>query len=403
MNYKNIINRLNLAIDNIEKSNFISNYPNIIEDLNYIYFDLDEERSKLNNKEQFIYGADIENKIMEYFAKFTKHYLKIFYNANIDIERSEESSMSIANAGYDSKQDKIKYSSFGMSLGRINKTSYIQIFLHESRHKLQYDVYKTTNIENVLNFSGNSIILIKEKIYKSLNSDNNRMFYQDNYNFLYAETDAEKFSLDELNIIIMNMYNNYISNAQNKNQKVEKSLMLKTAKVHRKIGQDRLEIKSTQQKQGRLNSIIIEELSREKSINSSYNVQGIEVDKLIELDKTIKKHPELQEQMPLLKLLFNGNTPKTYKEILADRQNLLVTHPQYEDEINKLYSNIIKTDPILYLTDLVIHNETILIEDFLRMHQTIFNEYSEEIQYICSLSNNDEIITCLTTNNNKKR
>ena len=59
--------------------------------------------------------------------------------------------MSIANAGYDSTADVIKYSTFGMILGKQNQSSYLQTYLHEGRHKKQHDIYNSTELEKIIN------------------------------------------------------------------------------------------------------------------------------------------------------------------------------------------------------------------------------------------------------------
>lgn len=402
MDYNKIIERINLAIANLEHPNFTSNFPIVIDDLKYIYIDLDNEIEKMDEVEQFEHSSEIEAKLMQYFAKLTQKYIETTHNTKINIECTDDYSFATVVGGYDNKADKIKYSTFGMTLGRKNRSSYFQTFLHESRHKMQYDAYRTNSIDEILNFKGNSILLLKDKIYESLMPKDNRQFYQNNYNFLYTETDAENYSLELLSGFVMDMYFNYIGFITNSDQ-IDEQLITKMLKVHRKVSQDKLELEYNQTQSGRLNFTIIEELNGKKIISSSYNIQTIEVDKLIELDKTIKNHPELQEQMPLLKLLFNGDRPKTYNEIIEDRKKLLILYPQKADKINELYNSIINTDPILYLTDLVIKNESILIEEFIIIHPTLFEEYPKEIEEISSLSSNPVILSLLTNKSKIKK
>ena len=85
MHYNNIITRINLAINNLDKVNFISSFENIINDLEYIFFDLDTDKNKMSDVEQFEYGTNIEEKLMEYFSKLAKYYMQINYNKNVNI------------------------------------------------------------------------------------------------------------------------------------------------------------------------------------------------------------------------------------------------------------------------------------------------------------------------------
>ena len=403
MDAKIIINKINAAINNINKANFINNFPMILDDLNYIYFDLPNDTRKMSSVEQFTHGSEIEIKLMEYFAKLAKTYMRVIRNMKVQIECSDEYSMSIANAGYDSTADVIKYSTFGMILGKQNQSSYLQTYLHEGRHKKQHDIYNSTELEKIINFDGNGILLLKEDIYEMFHQGNNRKFYQDNYDLLYRENDAEVFSIEELKSFIMNMYVQYAAYASNNDIKIDDELIEKAIKVNAKIQQDGLQLEEDQQRRGRINSQTIEELSGTKPITSVYIEEDITVDKMIALDKTIKAHPELQMQNPILKLLFNGNVPKTYEEIIRDRQSLIMNHLEDSSKIKKLYNDIINSDPMLYLTELVLNNNIEKIADFILEHPTLFDEYPNEIQYISTLTNNEEIYILLSNDNGKKR
>lgn len=161
------------------------------------------------------------------------------------------------------------------------------------------------------------------------------------------------------------------------------------------------EIEQNQKSIGRLKPSIIKETYGLIPITSKYIYEGQQVDKLIELDKYIKNHPELQETMPIFKLIFNGNIPKTYDEIIIDKQKLLGVYPEHKNKIEKIYSNIIKSDPILYLTHLVVNNKTKLIIDFINNHKTQLLEYQKEINEIIEKYNSTEIIKELISYNEK--
>ena len=140
-----------------------------------------------------------------------------------------------------------------------------------------------------------------------------------------------------------------------------------------------------------------------KPITSSYAYQGEELDKLITLDKYIKNNPEIQETMPIFKLIFNGNVPKTYDEITIDKQRLIGAYPEKRKQITEIYNNIIKSDPILYLTYLVENNLTNEVIKFVENHNTIFLEYPEEIEKIINKYWIQECTDILIQNNEQKK
>ena len=147
MSYTKIIDKINKAIENLETDNIIANFPSIIEDLYYIYFTLKHDKDSLDSKEKFYHSKDISAKIMEYFAKLTEKYMKLIHNTNVNIKNVEDYNLAMASGGYNSNNDVKEYNSFGLTLGRQNTTSYLETFLHESRHKMQHATYNTNDVE----------------------------------------------------------------------------------------------------------------------------------------------------------------------------------------------------------------------------------------------------------------
>ena len=116
-------------------------------------------------------------------------------------------------------------------------------------------------------------------------------------------------------------------------------------------------------------------------ISDTYDKAGQKVDRLIAIDKYMKAHPEYQEEYPVLRLLFNGSTPKTYEEIIADREMYKQNRPQEEQEhIDKMYSEIISLDPILALSHALATNDIYMLKVYLYHHPTILTEYADELQ-----------------------
>ena len=166
MEYQEIIKRINFAINNIKHNDLIRDFPNVVNDLYYMYNDLEKDISKLPEGEILLYGNDIEAKVIEYFSVLTNKYIKLKYNTDIKIELEQRYNMTSISAGaYDVKEDKIKYSPFGLLINKVNKSSYLQTFLHEAKHKMQHDVYLGDNIYKILALSPNGIILAKEYAY----------------------------------------------------------------------------------------------------------------------------------------------------------------------------------------------------------------------------------------------
>lgn len=97
--------------------------------------------------------------------------------------------------------------------------------------------------------------------------------------------------------------------------------------------------------------------------------------------KFIKLHPELQEKYPLLRLLFNGTQPKTYEEIIDDKEAMKY-NKSLEDgqKIESIYKVIIETDPILALTDRIVRNDDEAVSEYLKLHPTLLTEYKDEIE-----------------------
>ena len=107
-----------------------------------------------------------------------------------------------------------------------------------------------------------------------------------------------------------------------------------------------------------INTKVEEELYNAEMIIDTYNKDGQKVDRLIMIDKYMKAHPEFQEKYPVLGLLFNGSTPKTYEEIIADREMYKQNRPSEEQEyIDKMYEEIISLDPILALSHALKNND----------------------------------------------
>ena len=130
-----------------------------------------------------------------------------------------------------------------------------------------------------------------------------------------------------------------------------------------------------------INEDVANQIYNAAIIRGDYKVNNQEVDRLIFTDKFIKSHPELQEEYPILRLLFNGNKPKTHEEIIKDLMRLKEGRTLEEKElIDALYDEIIATDPILLLTELLLSGNMKAVEVFMNTYPSVVIEYKDEIE-----------------------
>lgn len=110
---------------------------------------------------------------------------------DITIKESKENSLSIAGGGYNKYDDTIYYSFMGALLSIESDLSFLHTFLHEGRHKMQNDYFKS---DDLLSIPPYMLINLKEDLFEGSMQYNNREFYMNNYKSLYSENDAECFA-----------------------------------------------------------------------------------------------------------------------------------------------------------------------------------------------------------------
>ena len=132
-----------------------------------------------------------------------------------------------------------------------------------------------------------------------------------------------------------------------------------------------------------INEDIATQIYNSTIIKGSYSITGQQIDRIVATDKYIKANPELQEQYPILRLLFNGKVPKSYDEIIADLEKFKEGKTEEEKmQIDNLYKEIIMSDPILLLSDLLAKGQTFALDDFLKLYPTVISEYPEELKLL---------------------
>lgn len=237
---------------------------------------------------------------------------------------------------------------------------------------MQYDQYET---DDLLKFEPHMLRLLKENLLEESLHDNNRQFYQENYDRLFGENEAEMFSKYEIYNFIRKLMTVYLKETNQKENEVDEILMLKANHI------DYIFKTILQKENFNINKKVAQELYDAEMISDTYSKDGQQVDRLIMIDKYIKAHPEFQEKYPVLRLLFSGNTPKSYEEIIAEREMYKQNRSKEEQEhIDKMYDEIISLDPILALSHALATNDIYMLKVYLYNHPTILTKYADEIQ-----------------------
>lgn len=372
MTFEKIKERLEKAIDNLEKykNNYEMLYPLILKDLYYILKQVDVDVKELTPVDSFMHGVDITKLQMKYIAELTSIYVKYIYNEDITITEDYDNQLQgIATGAYEEKQNKIYYNFFGSILNKKGNLNFLHTCLHEVRHNIQYRNFYETNFYN---FDPKMLIILKEIILLDCMEDNNK-FYTENYKITFSENDAEIFAFEELANFINNLHNLYLKQTRtNLNLEGEKDNLETLFKE---------EIKK--ETSTSLDQNVVKQIKEIRNIMGDYTLEGEKRDKLILLDKNLKNHPELQEKYPILKLLFNGNNPKTYKEIIHDREVIKVNKTKEQiKKIEKLYEYIIETDPVLALKDRFNNQRYSAANVYLMIHPSMQEEYSKDTEQI---------------------
>ena len=328
--------------------NLPNNYPNIEEDINYIWNTLPEEM------ENFSYDELVDNnyKINELVITYLLELSQLYKNIKSDYE-IDETMCFYGSGGYDIENNKIRLSVMTMMIIADNIVSYLRTIFHELRHAYQNKFYNEENIDEIIKYDPELIIVLKHHIYKEYHDIED--FYDPNYHKLYPEVDAETNALKDIENLVNDLIrdNNLKTQILNGLNDIEKLNINPQAKL---------------------------ELTTNTPIRTYLKVKGHREDSLILIDKFIKDNPTLIDTYKPLQLLFNGYVPKTYDEIIKERNNLLKKYKdtEYFDNIYRLYQNIIRTDPMYQLRDHLSSNNIDGEIEFLSIHPTLTAEYNDE-------------------------
>lgn len=370
----------------IEKLDFSpineSNMEEIISNLEYIFFTLPNEIANLTDEEKTDYLYEIMDLKISYLLEVISLYVRKKQNTEINYEIDDTYIMG-GKAGYDETTGKIFITIIGLLIDEENTSSNIQTIFHEFSHQLQHEIYEKEKLEDILEIPPYYIGIAKHYAIDRL-GDSERTFYQNNYEQLYQEIDADYNGLRLTRNFIKELY----EEESNKPEELTKRVTNLTKKIEEESDYIEEELIS----KGRIAKKYLEELYNDKDIESEFIIDDKKYDSLIYTNKFLKEHKEVQKQIPLLRILYNGDNLKNYIELQKEREELLRKYPNKTTNINRLYDYIIKGNPILSLSKYLYTNDEYNLEIFLKKHPTILEEYSEEIDELIKVSPSKETI-----------
>ena len=166
------INKLKNMIKNLPNK-----YPNIDEDINYIWNILPEEMENFSYNELIDNNYKINELVIIYLMELSQLHKNIKVNYKID-----ETIALGGNAAYDKDNNEILLSVVSMMLTADNTTSYLKTIFHELRHVTQHNFTKEEDINEIIKYDPELIMVLKHHIFEEYHNDD---FYKDNYHKLY--------------------------------------------------------------------------------------------------------------------------------------------------------------------------------------------------------------------------
>ena len=298
MKGKKILNNMSKRVQKIKTSKIETNFPEIIEDLIYIWNDLIYECEELSEDEFRDNIYEINKQIITYFAELVKIYAKEKYGITFNYEIDEITSLG-GSAAYNSKENKIMISVMANLIHAINTSSYLQTILHEVEHIRQHNYYKKTGNNYPSYFSSieKHYYLIQE--LSKIDDD----FYNNNYKNLYTEVDAEESSIKMLKELIPFL----------EEKGIKKIDYLKVEKIKKQIEEDIEEIEEDLISLGRIKNQASKKLYEDSTRNLSFILCGEEISSDDLIKKVIEKNkPVLKETESKEKGLLKTNTIKMF-------------------------------------------------------------------------------------------
>ena len=253
-----------------------------------------------------------------------------------------------------------------------NFANVMELCLHENRHAMQFKSFSIDNAEDMLSFDPNSMFILKD--YLVMQNGN----YRRNHINSLMEIDANLYARGMSKYLITEYFSEHQEDLKNTDFAFKE----------------------------KVTDNPFEELADYGLISGEYVLEnGGKVDRTVMMDKNLKNmiSPQLVAQYPMLNLIWKDGNFKTYSEIMKDKQALLqrisgkqaetLESPNYnvesitdKEKVEKLYSSIIQSDPMLYLESLLSQKQIqyFKVKELFSMHPTLLNEYQSQITEIFS-------------------
>lgn len=401
MNPIQIQKQLEEMSNSLKEKDIIYDLPSIVKDLEFIIFDYPNEINNLTEDERINNIHNIEYHKINYLLELIRKYMKLTWSKEFKYE-IVDGYLFNSSGGYNQKEDIVTVSIFGMILNTENTTDQIKTIAHEFRHQLQYKFLKEKELSSILDYPPYFINIIKNmlpKEIKTIVSEEgyviDKPYYYDNYKRIYTEVDANFYAMKVVEEFLLDIYEKY----PNKNKELSERVNILEKEIL-------IEAKNTKEglnNEGRIDEIYLNEIYTFDPINSKVIFDNKEEDSLLFINKTINKEDNIEEKYPVLQLIRKNNNPKNYIEIMNDKNNYLRNNIN-KRKIDLIYKYIVKSDPILIISEYIVNNNIKGIELFLEDHPTFIKEYKDEIKSTIELLGADEkIIKILTISKNKQK
>lgn len=328
-------------------------------------------------------GKQVKNVYNEYY-RTEQMFMILFYHryaANMvnkmktpaEIETNIKTSSFLTPAYYNPTDKKISYQLDVIMREKSNNfANVMELCLHENRHAMQFKSFSIDNADDMIDFDPNSIFILKDcLVMQNIN-------YERNHINSLMEIDANLYARGMSKHLITQYFSEHQEDLKNTDLAFKE----------------------------KITDNPFDELSEYGLISGEYVLEsGEKVDRAVMMDKNLRNmiSPQLVAQYPMLKLIWKDGNFKTYSEIMEDKQLLLqkisgkqsetLESPNYnmefitdKEKVERLYSSIIQSDPMLYLESLLSQKQIqyFKVKELFSTHPTLLDEYQSQITEIFS-------------------